>query len=128
MLVLDASAAVAASLSKDGWEPMEGQELVAPFLMFSEACSALHEAQWRRELAPDEAAAALARLKAAPVVTRSVSLEEVWRVAEELGWAKTYDAEYVALARDLRCRLLSLDDRLRRGVRGMVEVIGPADL
>jgi predicted nucleic acid-binding protein len=29
--------------------------------------------------------------------------------------AKTYDAEYVALAGLLRCRLVTIDGRLRRG-------------
>jgi predicted nucleic acid-binding protein len=53
---------------------------------------------------------------------------EAWRVAEELGWAKTYDAEYVALARMLRCRLLTRDERLRRGAARLVEAIGPTEL
>jgi predicted nucleic acid-binding protein len=32
-----------------------------------------------------------------------------------MGRAKTYDAEYVAPARPLGCRLVTLDARLRRG-------------
>ena len=32
-----------------------------------------------------------------------------------LGWAKTYDAEYVALAQLIGCRMVTLDARLRRG-------------
>lgn len=53
---------------------------------------------------------------------------EAWRVADELGWAKTYDAEYVALARVLRCRLFTIDDRLRRSAGRIVEIVGPRDL
>jgi len=54
--------------------------------------------------------------------------EEAWRVADELGWAKTYDAEYLALARLLRCRLLTLDGRLRRRAASLVEIVGPTEL
>ena len=53
---------------------------------------------------------------------------EAWRVADELGWAKTYDAEYVALARLLGCRLMTLDVRLRRGAARLGFVVGPEDL
>ena len=31
-----------------------------------------------------------------------------------MGWAQTYDAEYLALARLLRCRLLTTDAKLKR--------------
>lgn len=62
-----------------------------------------------------------------PNVVRAVR-REAWRVAEELGWMKTYDAEYVALARLARCRLFTVDARLRRGAGHVVEMIGPGDL
>ena len=67
---------------------------------------------------------------AAPVARRAprALYVEAWRVASQLGWAKTYDAEYVALARLLRCRLLTRDDRLRRGAGRLVRVIGPLEL
>jgi predicted nucleic acid-binding protein len=45
-----------------------------------------------------------------------------------LGWAKTYDAEYVALARLLGCRLVTLDARLRRGADRLGFVISPDEL
>jgi len=51
-----------------------------------------------------------------------------WAVADELGWAKTYDAEYVALARALGCRLVTVDARLKRGAGRLIEIVGPADL
>jgi len=69
-------------------------------------------------------------LLTAPVVSRSPKRlhREAWRVADELGWAKTYDAEHVALARILGCWLFTIDDRLRRGAGRIVEIIGPHDL
>jgi predicted nucleic acid-binding protein len=130
MLVIDASAAVQASLSPDGFALLRAEELVAPGLLWSEGLSVLHELSWRGTISRALAGEALARFAAAPIVpNRPVRLaEEAWRVADELGWAKTYDAEYLALARLLRCRLLTLDARLRRRASSVVEIVGPTEL
>lgn len=53
---------------------------------------------------------------------------EAWRIAEELGWAQTYGAEYVALAALLGCRLVTLDGRLRRGADRLGFVLTPTEL
>ena len=73
---------------------------------------------------------AFRRLLAAPVSPRSSKRlrRQAWGVAEELDWIKTYDAEYVALARTTRCRLFTVDARLRRGAGHIVPIIGPGDL
>ncbi|MBI4729244.1 MAG: type II toxin-antitoxin system VapC family toxin [Acidobacteria bacterium] len=130
MLVLDASAALAACLAQDGFDRLSGEELVAPPLLWSEVPSVLHEQVWRRAVPEPVARAALERLIEAPVSPKRPAglLREAWRVADELGWAKTYDAEYVALARLQRCPLLTLDGRLRRGASRFVEVLGPTQL
>src|SRR2546423_10871034 len=92
--------------------------------MWAEARSALHEATWRGEVAEDDAHAALTGLESLPIRSRSPRRlgVEAWSIADELGWAKTYDAEYVALARLLRCRLVTVDLPLRRcaGTLGFV--------
>ena len=59
MLVVDASVAVAANYSTDGFEEFGDEQLVAPPLLWSEARSALHELLWRREITPEDAAAAI---------------------------------------------------------------------
>jgi len=130
VLVIDASAAVQASLSSDGFAFLSAEELVAPGLLWSEGLSVLHELGWRGTISRALAGEALARFAAAPIAAkRPVRLaEEAWRVADELGWAKTYDAEYLALARLLRCRLLTLDARLRRRASSVVEIVGPTEL
>lgn len=53
---------------------------------------------------------------------------EAWRIAGEFGWAKTYDAEYLALAHLLDCRLVTLDARLRRGADRLGFVVTPLEL
>ena len=72
----------------------------------------------------------LDRLLKAPVKVRTPSglIRAAWRVADELGWAKTYDAQYVALARMLDCRLVSVDERLLRGVARLGVAVRPREL
>jgi predicted nucleic acid-binding protein len=55
-------------------------------------------------------------------------IKAAWRVADNLGWAKTYDAQYVALARMLACHLVSVDERLLRGVARLNIAVRPRDL
>lgn len=91
-------------------------ELVAPPLMWSESRSVLHRAVWRGLLPREDAEVALTRLEGAPVRPENPKDlgRTTWRLADELNWAKTYDAEYLALARLLGAPLLSLDARMRR--------------
>ncbi|MBI2324855.1 MAG: type II toxin-antitoxin system VapC family toxin [Chloroflexi bacterium] len=129
-LVIDASAASNACLAETGFATYGSEELVAPALLWSEVRSSLREAVWRRELASERALDALAKLERAPIAARKHAGLSVkaWEIADQLGWAKTYDAEYIALAVLLKCRLVTLDDRLRRGTERFGIVIGPADL
>lgn len=130
MIVLDASAAVQACLAAGGFDLFGNERLIAPGLFWSEVSSALHEMRWRREISAGLSDIAFERLLGAPVSRRSPKRlrREAWRVAEELGWMKTYDAEYVALARMAQCRLFTVDARLRRGAGHVVRIIGPGDL
>src|SRR4029077_8870746 len=103
---------------------------VAPHLMWSEASSVLHELLWRREISDDLAHIAVQRLIDADISPRRPKglTDEAWGIAETLGWAKTYDAEYLALARLLRCPLMTTDARLKSAGSRVATVIGPADL
>ena len=98
--------------------------------MWSEVRSSLHEARWRGEVSEEQARRAMAALGTSPIRMRSHKRlgAEAWRVADELGWAKTYDAEYLALASLLGCRLLTVDARLRRATSRLGYVIGPSEL
>jgi predicted nucleic acid-binding protein len=130
MLVVDASVAVAACHTPVGFASLRGDELVAPQLMLIEASSVLHEMAWREEITKARAKTMLARLSKAPVeiLMPAGLLESAWRIADELGWAKTYDAQYVALAKMLDCRLVSIDERLLRGVARLGVGVRPGEL
>jgi predicted nucleic acid-binding protein len=130
VLVVDAAVVITACLSEIGLKALGREDLVAPPLMWSEASSVLHELRWRKEISGELATIALDRLGAADVSPRRPKglIEEAWRVADRLGWAKTYDAEYLALARLFKCRLLTTDLKLKAAGSGLVNVIGPADL
>lgn len=130
MLVVDASVALGACAVADGFGELGGHELFAPALMWSEALSALHEQLWRGHVDGEDAEGVRARLDRAPVAARAPRRlrAEAWRIAEELGWAKTYDAEYVGLASLLGCRVVTVDGRLRRGADRLGLVVLPDEL
>lgn len=116
-LVVDASVLLGAALGALGERELPTEEMVAPPLAWSEASSVLHETVWRGERAVEVGREALGRLVSLSVAPRSPRelRSEAWRIADTLGWAKTYDAEYLALARILRCDLATLDSGLRSG-------------
>ena len=130
MLVLDASVTVPACYGPNGFEEFGTEQLVAPSLMWSEARSALHELLRRGEISGVDALAARSRLETCPVEQRGHSNlgEQAWEVADQLGWAKTYDAEYVALAQLLGCRLVTLDARLHRSTERLGFVVSPSEI
>lgn len=109
MLVIDASTAIDLCLAPDGFATLSGKNLVAPPLILSETLSALHEMRWRGSLPDEMAMLGLERRREMPVrITEPDGLhEEAWRIADDFGWAKTYDAEYVALAKLHECRLVT---------------------
>jgi predicted nucleic acid-binding protein len=129
-LVLDSSAALRASMSTDAQRALAAHELIGPPLLWSEVCSAVHEALWRRDLDRTAADATLASFQALGVRRRAPARlhREAYAVANELGWAKTYDAEFVALARLESAKVLTTDSRLRRRADRTGLVIDPREL
>lgn len=130
MLVVDSGLAVQALLAGLTRPGLPDAVLIAPPLLWSEVRSVLHEAAWRGEIGLELAGAAherLGDLEVEPTAPQRLAAE-AWRVADELGWAKTYDAEFVALARLRSCRLVTVDARLRRGAGRLGLVVSPAEL
>ena len=107
-----------------------GDELSAPPLLWSEGRSTLHLRATKGEVEAHRARLLHKRLATAPIQRLDPPDLGVmtWAIADELGWGRTYDAEYVALAKLLDCRLVTLDTRLRRGADRLGFVVTPAEL
>jgi predicted nucleic acid-binding protein len=130
VLVVDASLVVEWCIGFHDLDELAPGERCAPPLMWSEAHSALHQLAWRKGLDGVEAHRARSRLATVDIQRQAPPglADEAWRIADQLGWAKTYDAEYVALASLLGCRLVTADARLRRGADRLGFVLGPTEL
>jgi predicted nucleic acid-binding protein len=108
-------------LASDGIEVPAEHELLAPTLLRSRTLSALHEAVPAGEIRPDVALERLTRIWAMPIrlLGDVVLRRRAWAVAEQLGWAETYDAEYVALTLLQADAFVTLDADLARQVEGV---------
>lgn len=120
--VIDSSAAL--RMAEEGVEVARGHELLAPTLWRSQVLSRLHEAVHDGQL-PEEAArdqlAYIGKLKMR-LLGDAVLRRVAWEVADELDWASTYDAEYVALTRLQADALITLDGDLARRADRLVEI------
>ena len=63
-----------------------------------------------------------------PLLGDAVLRRVAWKYADELGWASTYDAEYVALTKLQGDALVALDEDLARRVEGVVPTASIDDL
>jgi predicted nucleic acid-binding protein len=97
-------------------------ELLAPTLLRSQTLSVLHEAVHRGELPADVALDRLNRIWAIWIrlLGDAVLRRVAWKIAEQLGWAQTYDAEYVALTQLQADAFVTLDTELAHRVQGIV--------
>ncbi|MFC5264752.1 type II toxin-antitoxin system VapC family toxin [Kribbella qitaiheensis] len=97
-------------------------QLLAPTLLRSQMLSALYKAVRDGELTKKEAGRRLNYVRALRLrllgdrVLQSVA----WKIADQLGWADTLDAEYVALTQLQADALITLDEELSRAVKGVV--------
>jgi predicted nucleic acid-binding protein len=109
-------------LASEGIEVPSEHELLAPTLLRSQTLSALHEAVHGGELPADVALDRLARIRTMPIrlFGDAVLRRRAWDLAEQLGWAETYDAEYVALTQLQADAFVTLDAELARRVAGVV--------
>jgi predicted nucleic acid-binding protein len=113
---------VAIHLVTEGMEVPAEHLLLAPTLLRSQALSVLHEAVHRGEIPPDVALDRLARIRALRIrlLGDAVLQRRAWQVADQLGWAETYTAEYVALTQLQADAFVTLDADLARRLAGIV--------
>ena len=109
-------------LASQGIEVRAEHELLAPTLLRSQTLSAMHEAVHAGEIPPNVALDGLTRIWAMPIrlLGDAVLRRRAFAVAEQLGWAETYDAEYVALTQLQADAFVTLDAELARQVEGIV--------
>ncbi len=115
-------AGVVLHLASTGTEASEEHELLAPTLLRSQTLSAMHEAVHRAEIPADVARELLARVNRMRIrlLGDAVLRRRAWELADRLGWAETYDAEYLALTQLQGEAFVTLDEKLARGVEGIV--------
>jgi predicted nucleic acid-binding protein len=113
---------VVLQLASEDFELPDEHELLAPTLLRSQTLSALHEAVHVGELEPEDARERIARVNALPIrlLGDAVLRRRAWEIADQLGWAETYDAEYVALTLLQADAFVTLDPELARRVEGVV--------
>ena len=98
-------------------------KLVAPALVRSQALSALYQAARRGEISATEGVDRVTRINSLKVrfLGDKVLQRTAWRVADQLGWETTYDAEYVALTQLQADSFVTSDRDLAQAVSGLVE-------
>jgi predicted nucleic acid-binding protein len=118
--VVDASAVI--HLASAGIEVSGKHKLLAPTLLRSQTLSTLHEAVQRGEIPAAVARDHLALIGRMPIrlLGDAVLRRRAWELADQLGWASTYKAEYVALTQLQADALVTLDADLARSVKGIV--------
>jgi indolepyruvate ferredoxin oxidoreductase alpha subunit len=98
-------------------------KLAAPTLVRSQALSALYQAARRGEISATEGRERVRRINSVRVrfLGDKVLQSQAWKVAEQLGWETTYDAEYVALTQLQADAFVTSDRKLARAVAGLVK-------
>ena len=104
-------------------EVAAGHSLVAPTLVRSQALAALYQAARRGEISAADGLDRVARLNSLKVrfLGDRALQRQAWKVADQLGWTTTTDAEFVALTQLQGDVFVTADSELARAVEGLVE-------
>lgn len=102
-------------------------QLFAPTLVRSQALAALYDAARRGEISADEGLERISRLNSASLKVRFLGdralQRQAWKIAEQLGWETTYDAEYVALTTLQADALVTSNPELARSASALVTTV-----
>jgi predicted nucleic acid-binding protein len=126
--VIDPAAAI--EIARGGVAVGAGHSLVAPSLLRSQVLSILYRAVRAGDLTPQEGRALLERVTELKIrlLGDRVSRGTAWRIAEELGWDDTADAEYLAVTRLQADALIAVDPELAKRAQGVVPLAQLSDL
>ena len=98
-------------------------QLVAPTLVRSQALAALYGAARAGDISAAEGIDRVTRINSLKVrfLGDKVLQRQAWKVAEQLGWETTYEAEYVALTMLQADAFVTSNRQLARAVSSLVE-------
>jgi predicted nucleic acid-binding protein len=115
---------VAIRLAGDEAEVPDGHHLLAPALLRSQMLSLLYQAVRRSEMTKEDAERRLFYVQGMRIRMHEDYLlqKAAWKVAGQLGWPDTFDAEYVALTQLEADALITLDRQLAGAVKDLVTV------
>ena len=115
---------VAVHLAHDQTVISQEHRLLAPTLLRSQVLSCLYRAVRRGEMTKKEADRSLGYLRALRLrlLGDRVLQNVAWKIADQLGWPDTLDAEYVALTQLQADAFITLDANLAHAVTGLVTI------
>jgi predicted nucleic acid-binding protein len=115
---------VALQLAHDEAAIRRDHQILAPALLRSQLLSLLYQAVRRGEMTKKDAGRRLSYVRGLRIrlLGDRVLQDHAWKVADQLGWPDTLDAEYVALTQLQADAFITLDPRLARAVKDLVSV------
>lgn len=115
---------VALRLAQEEVRIRSEHQLLAPTLLRSQIVSLLYQAVRHGALSPQDAERRLAYVRGLRLrlLGDRVLQKVAWQIAEQLGWADTLTAEYIALTQLQADAFITLDEQLSRAVQGVVTV------
>lgn len=115
---------VAIHLAHDEAAIRDEHQILAPTLLRSQVLSFLYQAVHRGEMTKKDAERRLNYVRGLRIrlLGDRVLQNVAWRIADQLGWPDTFDAEYVALTQLQADALVTLDRQLAHAVQNLVTV------
>ena len=115
---------VAMQLAHDEAAIRGEHQILAPTLLRSQLLSLLYQAVRRGEMEKREAERRLNYIRGLRIrlLGDRVLQNVAWKIASQLGWPDTFDAEYVALTQLQADAFITLDRQLAHAVQDLVTV------
>ena len=115
---------VAIRLAHDHVVIGDAHQILAPTLLRSQVLSLLYQAVHQGEMTKESADQRLNDVRGLRVrlLGDRVLQNLAWKVADQLGWSNTYDAEYVALTQLQADAFITLDEQLAHAVKNLVTI------
>jgi predicted nucleic acid-binding protein len=115
---------VALRLAQEKTVIAKEHKLLAPALLRSQLLSRLYRSVHRGEMTKDDAGRYLGYVRGLRIrlLGDRVLQDVAWKIADQLGWPDTLEAEYIALTRLQADAFITLDQELASAVKDLVEL------